>query len=105
MIRFSAKQQWDEDDNGYWAVSASIQFRFPYNTTPEKAWYARVRHEGYYEKVGSRVVHAVDANKERVSKPVLLKSDGTRETNANNAHWLEFKRYGALSYGALRLLD
>jgi len=105
MTRFTAKQEWDEDDNGYWAVSASIQFRYPYNTTSEKAWYARVRHEGFYEKVGSKIIHAVDENKDKVSRPVLLKSDGTRETDPDNAYWLEFQRYGTMNYNALGLLN
>ena len=104
MTRFSAKQAWDEDDNGYWQVSASIQFRYPYNTTPERAWYARVRHEGYYERVSGDIVRAVDDNKEPTTKPVLLKTDGTRETNSENAHWLEFKRYQPLPYNSLGLL-
>ncbi|XZE45348.1 hypothetical protein SH467x_000585 [Pirellulaceae bacterium SH467] len=34
---------------GYWQVNARIRFRYPYRTIPAKAWYARIRHEGYYE--------------------------------------------------------
>lgn len=104
MVRFSAKQSWDESDNGFWQVSASIQFRYPYNTTSEKAWYARVRHEGYYEKISGRIVRAVDEHGEPVTKPVLLAEDGTRVTDPSNAFWKEFKRYQPLSYNALGLL-
>ncbi len=104
LVRYSADQKWDETSGGYWAIKASIQFRYPYNTTPAKAWHARVRHEGYYERIGSDIVRAVDDNKEPVTRPVLLRSDGTRETNAAAAHWLEFKKYQALPYSILGLL-
>ena len=104
------------DQGGYWEVSAQIQFRYPYRTTPEKAWYSRVRHEGYYERVeaigpGSptRIVRAVDANKEPVTKPVLLNARGFRipgvePGEVQTAHWLEFKLYDSLPYSALGLL-
>ena len=107
LVRFSAKQVWDEDDNGYWTVNASIQFRYPYRTTPAKAWYARVLHQGYMvrESAGADPTRAWDlSTKEASSKPVLLKSDGTRETDPANAHWLEFRRYQALPYTSLGLL-
>ena len=104
------------DQGGYWEVSAQIQFRYPYRTTPEKAWYSRVRHEGYYERVelsgpgaGTKVVRAVDANKEPVTKPVLLDESGFRIPGVEpgeqqTAHWLEFKLYDSLPYSALGLL-
>ncbi len=104
------------DQGGYWEVSAQIQFRYPYRTTPERAWYGRVRHEGYYERVeatgpgaGTRIVRAVDANKEPVTKPVLLDGNGFRipgvePGEVQTAHWLEFKLYDSLPYLALGLL-
>lgn len=104
------------DQGGYWEVSAQIQFRYPYRTTPEKAWYSRVRHEGYYERVelsgpgaGTKVVRAVDSNKEPVTKPVLLDQSGFRipgvePGEVQTAHWLEFKLYDSLPYSALGLL-
>lgn len=104
LVSFSADSV---NNNGfiYWVVNATIQFRFPYNTTAEKAWYARTRHEGYYVKEGTRIVRATDDNKEPTAKPVLLKIDGTRETNPANAVWREWKRYDSLPYQALGLLD
>lgn len=89
---------------GYWKVVAQVQFREPYNTTPDKAWYARVRHEGFYVKEESKIIRAEDDSGEPVTKPVLLKEDGTRETDPTNAHWLEFKRYGSLPFNALGLV-
>lgn len=108
LIRFSAKQVWDESANGYWKVNASIQFRYPYNTTSEKAWYTRVLHEGFKvrETSTSEPTRAWDKEtKDYVVSPVLLKEDGTLETNRENAHWLEFKIYTPLPYKALGLLD
>lgn len=105
LTKFSAKQIHFRGSFSYWEVTASIRFRFPYNTTPDKAWYARVRHEGYRERLPSgQIVHAVDEFGDYVTKPVLLKPDGTRELNSNNAHWLEFQRYQPLPYNALGLL-
>jgi len=90
--------------NGYWKVNAVIQFRFPYRTTPAKAWYARVRHEGYYIREGGRIWRGLDERGDPVSKKVLLKADGTRETNPDNAYWLEIKRFDSLPFRALGLL-
>lgn len=105
LTKFSAKQIYYRGNLSYWEVTAAIRFRYPYNTTPDKAWYARVRHEGFYEKLPSgQIVRAVDKLGEPVTKPVLLKQDGTRETNSENAYWLEFQRYQALPYNALGLL-
>ena len=104
LIAFSADSV-NNEGFSYWVVNATIQFRFPFNTTPQKAWYARTRHEGYYVRVGNKVVRATDDNKEPTTKPVLLKADGTRETNPANAIWLEWKRYNSLPYAALGLLD
>ena len=102
MIAFSADSQ-DAATFSYWSVTAKIQFRYPYNTTPDKAWHSRARHEGFYEKIGTRIVKAA-VNGEPVVKPVLLKADGTRETVAANAIWLYFPRYTPLPYNALGLV-
>jgi len=103
VTKLRAKSVYDKD-LGYWDVSASIRFRYPYRTTADKAWYARVRHEGFYVKEGSRIIRAFDQNGEPMTKKVLLKQDGTRETNPNNAVWLEFKRFGSLPFNALGLI-
>lgn len=114
---------------GYWQVTAQIQFRYPYRTTPEKAWYARVRHEGYYKRVGLgapnpdfpgtqyppyKVIRATRAG-EPTAKPVMLNVFGweiepTDQPDPNTApppiqaNWLEIKLYEPLSYNALGLL-
>jgi hypothetical protein len=94
-------------DVAYVEVAATIEFRRAYRTTSDKAWYARVRHEGLFERVTvgteEKIVRAVDSNKEQVTKPVLLDDDGFRITDPNNATWKEFKLYGSLPYSALGL--
>ena len=103
LVRFSANLV-TGDGPSYWDVTAGIQFRYPYNTTPRKAWWSRVRHEGYYEKRGGLIVRALDEDNEPTVKPVLLKEDGTRETDPEAAHWIEIQKYGELPYNALGLV-
>jgi hypothetical protein len=53
----------------------------------------------------SKLVPALDGNKERVTKPVLLKANGQREENAANAFFNERpKKLFYLPYNALGLL-
>ncbi len=107
FMSFNARQT---VSNGlsYWRVSATIQFRYPYRTTPDKAWYARVRHEGYRVKENNKVVEAVDKHRQPVSRPVLLNRNGTERKAAAGvtpaADWLEFPMYTPLPYAALGLI-
>lgn len=115
IAQTATSKVWTSDDEGmrveWWEVQAKIQFRYPFNTTADKAWYARVRHEGFYIRLGGKIVRATDCNKEPTTKPALLKEDGTRnlksdsqcEDDPESAHWLEFQRYGSLPYSGLGL--
>jgi hypothetical protein len=107
VVKYSGSNVYDATF-GYWEVTATIQFRFPYRTTADKAWYSRVRHEGFYEKVtvgsGTAIVRAADERGEPVTKPVLLDEDGYRVTDPANTYWLEFKKYDSLPFNALGLL-
>lgn len=90
----------------YWRVRATFQFREPFRTTAAKAWYKRVRHEGYLVRSSASAEPQPAWNpvaKSLETRPVLLKSDGTRETNPDNAHWLEFQVLGSLPFNALGL--
>lgn len=90
-----------------WKVTARIQFREPYaNTTPAQAWYKRWRHEGLYVRLtaGAEPKRALDDAGQDVVKPVLLKEDGTRETDPDNAHFFHTQVYGSLPYAALGLI-
>lgn len=121
MMKFQATSVKDSTigGGGYWEVTAVIQFRYPFRTTPDKAWYKRVRHEGFYKRVDKpgppvagqlpfQIVRALRAG-EPTSKPVLLDENGyqladVEPPNQVQANWLEFKLYNPLPYGALGLL-
>lgn len=111
MVNYSAQMQYYEDTDAYWSVTAQIQFRVTIRTTPERAWWKRIRHEGFYCFVddpfnpGTLIkVRARDANNEPTMRPVLLKEDGTQETDPTKAFWLEKQVYKPLPYNALGLL-
>lgn len=91
--------------NQAWTVTARIQFREPFaGTTPAQAWYKRWRHEGLQIKVGSIIRRALDALGQEETKPVLLKLDGTRETDPDAAYFFHTQVYGSLPYNALGLI-
>lgn len=94
---------------GYWEVTGVFQCRYPYRTTPDKAWYARVRHEGFYERLTTsgvdRIERAQDSAKDR-TKPCLLDATGKRLADPVpgqkfQAYWLEFKLFDSLPFNAL----
>jgi hypothetical protein len=92
----------------YWDVSVSIRFREPFLTTPEQAWYKRVRHEGLLVRAtpgASPKIAWDEGTNTPVTRPILLKPDGTRETDPDNAYWLFFQTLGSLPFNALGLLD
>ena len=121
MQKFQAKsvRSSEVDGGGYWQVTAVIQFRWPYRTTPEKAWYSRTRLEGFYKRVNlpgppvdgvqpTAIVRATRAG-EPTAKPVLLDPQGFQLPDVDppdnqTAHWQEIKLYEPLSYNALGLL-
>lgn len=93
------------DDYEYWAVNVQFQFREPIRTTAQKAWWKRVKHQGFYVKNDNdEIVHAVDENGENVTSPVNLKLDGKEETDKEKAHWLEFETLNKISFASLNLL-
>lgn len=106
LVGYSAKNQFKFGQPlEQWDVTARIQFRVPYmGATPEQAWYKRWRHEGLYVRNGSLITRAVDGNYQEVTKPVLLKIDGTQETNPDNAYFVHTQVYGSLPYSALGLI-
>lgn len=115
LIKYNAKVKNSTDDvqntgpspqpQAYWEVTASFQFRYPYRTTNERAWYARVRHEGLVVRDSSGRLTRATVSGADATKPVLLKLDGTIETNPDNATWLEFQRLGSLPFNSLGLLS
>jgi hypothetical protein len=107
LVEYDLASSYGEIGSSLVEVTATIELRTPYRTTPDKAWYARVRHQGFVVKVdkGSLTfkVYATDDNKERVTTPVLLDADGYRVESVEDATWLEFQLYGELPYSLLGL--
>ena len=107
LVGFSAKNRYKYNQpQEQWSVTARFQFREPYaNTTDAQAWYKRWRHEGIYVDDGTGLIRrALDQNGQEVTKPVLLKSDGTQELDPNNAYFVHTQVYGSLPYSGLGLL-
>lgn len=108
IIKFSASNVLDSN-LGYWEVTATIQLRYPYKTTPDKAWYKRVLHQGFYERVGTapneRIVRATDGDQMPVNKPVLLDENGVKIPDGGTPYYKEFKIFDSLPFNALGLLN
>jgi hypothetical protein len=111
LVGFSAKNQFKFNQPlEQWDVTARIQFRRPYmGATDAQAWYKRWRHEGLNIKaldsfgVPRFAGRARDAIGQEVTKPVLLKADGTQELNPDAALFIYTKLYDSLPYSALGL--
>lgn len=84
----------------YVRVSAVVLFREPIRTTSERAWWDRVRHEGYLVRpaAGQPAVRATDGDGEYKASKTLLQANGT-ETNA--AEWLEFENVKTADLNAM----
>ena len=113
MIDDNAKAVFINGVVKYWKVRAVFQFREPFKTTAEKAWYKRVRHEGYYvrDTAGGPTRIAWDeTGKTPTTKPVLLRANGTQITRQStvlgsaDAEWVEFQTLGSLPFNALGLV-
>lgn len=95
----------------FFTVTGEFQFRQPIVTSDAKAWWARVRHEGFMISVENPftagefdIVHARDGARNKVTRPVMLKPDGTAETDPTVAHWLEFPVIRTADHNAIGLL-
>ena len=111
MTAFNSNQVIAEEIGGYWEVTSSITFRYPWRTTAEKAWWKRTKHEGYYCKQTvdgtDKVIRCVDKSKEPVTRPVPLDENGFQLDDPSDETaivWKEFQVYSELSYNALGLL-
>jgi hypothetical protein len=76
--------------------------RVPYGgATAAQAWYKRWRHEGLILANGGR---AIDSTGIPASRPVLLKLDGTQETDPEAAVFVYTQVYDSLPYSGLGLI-
>lgn len=103
LMKLSAQNVIDTN-LGYWQVTGVFQFRYPYRTTPDKAWYARHVSLGLKQKdTNGKLIPVVDDNKEPTSTPQYLDEDGV-QTTSDNAFWIETKLYDSLPFNALGLI-
>jgi hypothetical protein len=100
VTNISASDEWI-DETPYAAVTVEIQARKPYRTTPEKAWYKRVRHEGFYIKKNGKIQRAKDELGKPKVEPVMLNADGTEKPNQSDAHWLEFQIFQTINFASM----
>lgn len=99
-------------DIRYVQVTGYFTFKRPYRTTPDRVWWSRLRHEGFYHLPGNNpgpnnnqgpqvtlfdAVRAVDKNKVETTQPVQLDLQGYRLTNGT-ATWLEFEHFTPLPF-------
>ena len=96
------------NDFTYVEIASTFQMRKPLRTTAARAWWKRLKHEGFYrfaaagdKAAGIKPVPCLDANKEPVTQPVFLKDDGTQETDLTIGHWLEFETKLKADFNAL----
>lgn len=106
LIGFSATNQFKYNaPQSAWDVTARIQFREPLGgATAAQAWYKRWRHEGLLVKVDGVIQRATDGLGQEMTKPVLLKNDGTEETDPDAAVFKYTQVYGSLPYSGLGLV-
>lgn len=107
----SAKRIW-QGEMFYWSVTVKIAFREPYGDTPtEKAWYWRVRHEGYrcfkpggpFNGPGDSVP-CKDGERHDATTPMLLNEDGTQRLEVGaDADWLYFQKFGTVAFSGMNL--
>ena len=80
---------------GYWKVTGVFQFRFPYNTVPERAWYNRRVSMGLDQKLSDgRIVTVVDDHKQPSTTPKYLDEKGLQTTSAT-PFWQDGRRRSA----------
>jgi hypothetical protein len=108
LMKLSAQNVIDQAF-GYWTVTGVFQFRFPYNTTPDKAWYARYVSMGLKQRDSSgKLVAVTDDNNDVTTTPQYLDEDGKQikppAGTTPAPHWIETKLYGSLPYNALGLI-
>lgn len=107
LMKLSAENVFDAQV-GYWKVTGVFQFRFPYNTTPDKAWYNRRVSMGLNQRISfgpsvTKLIPTIDGHKQPATTPQYLDENGV-QTTSDNAFWQETKLYGSLPYNALGLI-
>lgn len=104
-VDINASQATAEQNFEYWVASVTFQMREPLRVPPQKAWWKRVLHQGYIVKDrDGNPVTASTINGQDVTKPILLKDDGTPETDPEQGTWRTFQIYGTADFNQMNLL-
>jgi len=117
LTRFEPEEVTSETSGGYVKVHAEVTFRYPYNTTAERAWWKRYLHQGYIMRVrpngapadgtSDRFVNAKEGNNNRSLKPIYLDEEGFPIPDPTDPltppHWREQPTLFPLPYSALGL--
>lgn len=95
-----------QDDWRYAEVTASILARKPYRTSNARAWWKRIRHEGFYVKTSQfqdEPERATDGSTppEPVVMPVYLDDNGFRLAANAQPKWLEFQVYESRAFSGM----
>lgn len=103
------------EDFAYWTVTVGIQARKPIRSTVDRAWWKRLRHEGYYVIDPDNTDQLVHAAKEgqNVRSPVPIKynpddlsdaDNGKEETDTEVGHWIEFEIFEQVSFSSMGII-
>jgi len=90
----------------FYKQTAVIAIREPLADTPAaKTWWRRLIHEGFYEKIGGKIVRALDEEGEPMTKPVLLDAtSGARITDPALAQWHYSRKYREIDFDDYNLI-
>lgn len=110
IIDISAGEELAES-SPYYKLTVKIQARKPYKTTDDKAWYKRIKKQGYMVFSGILtpggepiIGRATDEFGDPVGTPVLLKADGTRVPEGDPAHYDEWEVFESIPFASMGLL-
>lgn len=91
-------------DTAYFKLAVSVQFRQPFRTSAEEAWYARVQNTGKYvidDDVGRIPATVGENNKTQTNVEVNLDAAGGRLADGADPIFLTFPRNKTISFSAL----
>jgi len=88
----------------YWVMTIVITSRKPYRTTNAKAWWKRIRCQGFYEVARDGVVRAVDDDGFDVTQPIPIDANnGQRLPEGQQIQYLEKPEFEELNFDILGL--
>lgn len=103
VVNISATQQYYEDFP-YASVSVEIHARRPINIPAEKAWWKRIKHEGFYvraSRTSNRITRATDSAGKPVVTPVPLDDYGVKLAESADPTWRFFQIYDTVSFSSM----